>query len=55
MYAEKEQWILFISVGIFLTVLVNLGLVIRDIKGIQTQPQLEQPVYKQLPVIPFTN
>ena len=55
MYVEKDQWVLFIVSGIFLTVLINLGLAIRDIKSINQEPQIPQTVYKQLEVIPFTN
>mgnify|MGYP003301812703 FL=1 len=55
MYAEKEQWITFLIAGVILIVGYNFGLAIRDHKGINQTPQLEQPVYKQLPVIPFAN
>ena len=54
MYATKEQWLLFILCGIITVVGYNFLLIKRDIKGIQSQPQLEQPIYKQLPVIPFS-
>ena len=55
MYAEKSQWITFILAGVILMVGYNIGLAIRDSKGINQTPQLEKPVYKQLPVIPFAN
>ena len=55
MYAEKTQWISFIIAGVILMVGYNSILAIRDSKGINQQPQLEKPVYKQLPVIPFAN
>ena len=55
MYAEKSQWITFIIAGVILMVGYNFGLAIRDHKGINTMPQLEKPVYKQLEVIPFAN
>ena len=55
MYAEKSQWITFIIAGVIFIVGYNFGLAIRDHKGINQIPQLEQPEYKQLPVIPFAN
>ena len=55
MYAEKSQWITFIIAGVIYIVGYNFGLAIRDSKGINQTPQLENPVYKQLPVIPFAN
>ena len=55
MYAEKSQWITFLIAGVILMVGYNFGLAIRDHKGINQIPQLEQPEYKQLPVIPFAN
>ena len=65
MYAEKEQWFLFIFVGIIAVVSVNVWAAKRDIKLFrelerlemqeQFDRQYEQEVYKQLPVIPFAN
>ena len=55
MYAEKSQWITFIIAGVILMFGYNFGLAIRDSKGINQMPQIEKPVYKQLPVIPFAN
>ena len=64
MYAEKEQWFLFILCGIITVVSVNVWAAKRDIKlfkeleRLERQEQLDQQVktvYKQLPVIPFTN
>ena len=64
MYAEKEQWLLFILCGIITVVSVNVWAAKRDIKlfkeleRLERQEQLDQQVktvYKQLPVIPFTN
>ena len=62
MYAEKEQWLLFIFVGIITVVSVNVWAAKRDIKLFrelerleQIDKQQEQAVYKQLEVIPFTN
>ena len=55
MYAEKSQRITFLIAGVILIVGYNFGLAIRDSKGINQTPQIEKPVYKQLPVIPFAN
>ena len=62
MYAEKEQWFLFIFVGVITIVSVNVWAAKRDAKlfreleRLEQQEQLDkQAVYKQLPVIPFTN
>ena len=52
MYAEKSQWITFIIAGVIFIVGYNFGLAIRDSKGINQMPQLENSEYKQLPVIP---
>ena len=61
MYAEKEQWLLFILCGIITVVSVNVWAAKRDIKlfreleRLEQIEQYEQEQYKQLPVIPFTN
>ena len=62
MYAEKEQWFVFILFGVITIVSVNVWAAKRDIKLFrelerleQIEKQQEQAVYKQLPVIPFTN
>ena len=62
MYAEKEQWLLFILCGIIAVVSVNVWAAKRDAKlfreleRLEIQEQLDkQAVYKQLPVIPFAN
>ena len=62
MYAEKEQWFLFIFVGVITIVSVNVWAAKRDAKlfreleRLERQEQLDQQaVYKQLPVIPFAN
>ena len=62
MYAEKEQWFLFIFVGVITIVSVNVWAAKRDIKlfreleRLEQQEQIKVPaIYKQLPVIPFTN
>jgi len=54
MYAEKEQWLTLLLGGLILIIGFNIGLAIRDTKGIQSIQETET-VYKQLPVIPFTN
>ena len=62
MYAEKEQWFLFILFGVITIVSVNVWAAKRDIKLFQElerleqiEKQQEQAVYKQLEVIPFAN
>ena len=55
MYAEKEQWFLFIFVGVITIVSVNVWAAKRDAKLFRELERLEmQEQYKQLPVIPFT-
>ena len=62
MYADKSQWFVFILFGIFSVVGINVLLAQRDIRSFkeyerlqQQEEQIKKPVYKQLPVIPFTN
>ena len=62
MYAEKEQWFLFIFIGVITIVSVNVWAAKRDVKlfreleRLEQQEQIKVPaIYKQLPVIPFTN
>ena len=61
MYAEKEQFLLLLFLGVITIVSVNVWAAKRDIKLFKELERLEQiekqqePVYKQLPVIPFTN
>ena len=62
MNAEKEQWFLLILFGVITIVSVNVWAAKRDIKLFQElerleqiEKQQEQAVYKQLPVIPFSN
>ena len=62
MYAEKSQWFVFILFGILSVVGINVLLAQRDIRSFkeyerlqQQEEQIKKPVYKQLPVIPFTN
>ena len=54
MYVDKSQWLLFILCGIITVVGYNIGLAIRDTKGIQ-ETQIEKPIYQSIPVIPFAN
>jgi len=51
----NRKVILILIGGIVFTVGYSLGIVIRDAKMLSTPPQSEGPVYKQIPVIPFTN
>ena len=62
MYAEKEQFLLLLFLGVITIVSVNVWAAKRDIKLFrelerleQIDKQQEQAVYKQLEVIPFTN
>ena len=61
MYAEKSQWFVFILFGVLSVVGINVLLAQRDIRSfkeyerLQQEEQIKEPVYKQLPVIPFTN
>ena len=58
---NKLQWTMVTLSGIIIVVSVNVWAAKRDIKLFQELERLEQiekqqePVYKQLPVIPFTN
>ena len=52
---SKLQWTLLTLSGIIFVVSVNVWMIKRDIKGIQMEGQKEEVIYKQLPVIPFTN
>ena len=61
MYAEKSQWFVFILFGVITVVGINVLLAQRDIRSfkeyerLQQEEQIKEPVYKQLPVIPFSN
>ena len=61
MYAEKEQFLLLLFLGVITIVSVNVWAAKRDIKlfreleRLEQIEQYEQEQYKQLPVIPFTN
>ena len=52
---SKTRWTLLSLSGIIFVVSVNIWMAKRDIKGIQMEGQKEGVIYKQLPVIPFTN
>ncbi len=52
---SKLQWTILSLSGLIFILSVNIWAAKRDIKGIQSQTQSEQVIYKQLPVIPFTN
>ena len=51
----KLQWTSLTISGLIFIVGGNILLAKRDAKMLSTPPQLEQPIYLQLPVIPFTN
>ena len=62
MYAEKEQFLLLLFLGVITIVSVNVWAAKRDIKLFQELERLEQmnkleeqAVYQQLEVIPFAN
>ena len=47
---SKTRWTLLIISGIIFVLKANIWMAKRDIKGIQSQ----EVIYKQLPVIPFS-
>ena len=51
---SKTRWTLLTLSGIIFVVSVNVWMIKRDVKGFKQQ-QAEEVIYKQLPVIPFTN
>jgi hypothetical protein len=51
----NRNLILFFSGVIVFVVGYNLGVVIQDVKMLPPSEQSEDIVYKQIPVIPFTN
>ena len=62
MYAEKEQWFMLLLVGTIVIVGINVFAAKRDHKMFNSpeydeyiRDQMMKPVYKELPVIPFTN
>ena len=48
---SKTRWTLLTLSGIIFVVSVNIWMAKRDIKGMQSQ----EVIYKQIPVIPFSN
>ena len=50
---SKTRWTLLTLSGIIFVVSVNIWMAKRDIKGFKQQ-QSEEVIYKQLPVIPFS-
>ena len=51
----KLQWASFTLSGLIIVIGGNILLAKRDAKMLSSPPQSEVVVYKQLPVIPFTN
>ena len=51
---SKTRWTLLTLSGIIFVVSVNIWMAKRDIIGIQMEGQKEEVIYKQLPVIPFS-
>ena len=50
----NHNLVLFFSGVIVFVVGYNLGVVIQDIKMLSSSPQSQDIVYKQIPVIPFS-
>ena len=51
----KLSWISFTLSGLIIVIGGNILLAKRDAKMLSIPPQSEDIVYKQIPVIPFTN
>ena len=51
----KLQWASLTLSGLIFIVGYNILLAKRDAKMLSTPPQLEQPIYQRIQVIPFTN
>ena len=51
---NKLQWTMLTLSGIIFVVSVNIWMAKRDIKGLQMEGQSQEVIYKQLPVIPFS-
>ena len=51
----KLSWISFTLSGLIIVIGVNIWAAKRDAKMLSTPPQLEQPIYQRIQVIPFTN
>ena len=52
---SKTRWTLLTLSGIIFILKVNIWMAKRDIKGLQMEGLSQEVIYKQLPVIPFTN
>ena len=52
---SKLQWTLLTLSGIIFVLSVNVWAAKRDHKLLESYTQIEQPIYKQIPVIPFSN
>ena len=52
---SKTRWTLLTLSGIIFVVSVNVWAAKRDHKLLESYTQSEQVIYKQIPVIPFTN
>ena len=50
----KLQWTSLTISGLIFIVGYNILLAKRDAKMLSTPPQLEQPIYQRIQVIPFT-
>ena len=50
----NHNLVLFFSGVIVFVVGYNLGVVIQDVKMLSSSPQSQDIVYKQIPVIPFS-
>ena len=51
---SKTRWTLLTLSGIIFILKANIWMAKRDVKGLQTQPQSQEVIYKQIPVIPFS-
>ena len=51
---SKLQWSILTISGILFVLSVNIWMAKRDIKGLQMEGQSQEVIYKQLPVIPFS-
>ena len=52
---SKLQWTMLTLSGILFVLSVNVWAAKRDHKLLEAYTQSEQVIYKQIPVIPFTN
>ena len=51
---SKTRWTLLTLSGIIFILSVNIWAAKRDIKGLQMEGHSREVIYKQLPVIPFS-